>query len=715
MIRQYELVERVKEYDPDTDENMLNRAYVFSMKVHGTQKRASGDPYFSHPLEVAGILTNMKMDCDTIVTALLHDTIEDTIATHDQIEELFGEDIAKMVDGVTKMSEITYSSESAKQAENFRKFLLAMSHDIRVLLVKLADRLHNMRTLKYIKKPEKRLRIARETLDIYAPLAERIGMQEVKEELEALAFPHVYPDAYVSILKRLEQIHVNTGGIKDFVVEELELLMTEAGIEAEVFGREKRLYSIWRKMTYRHVSLDDQADILAFRIIVDDAETCYRVLGMVHGKWQAIPGLIKDYISMPKPNGYQSLHTAVLGPQKKRIEIQIRSSEMDAVAEQGVAAHWLYKQHSSEKEGAQYKWLKDLLEIMEHADSPDEFLEHTKLAMYQNQVFCFTPKGKLVNLPQGATVVDFAYAVHTDVGDSCVGGKVNGNPVQLRTRLVNGDQVEILRSTAQQPSPNWLSFVITGKAKAAIRRFISHKKKGEYQALGKTLLERAFKLAERDMSNKALKLCAKKLRLESIEEIYEQVGKGELSDRKILETVYPGIKLNDHLPQSPAKLIDLDKDSKGGDHSIPIRGLTPGLAVHMSDCCHPILGDRIVGIVTTGKGIMVHTIDCEALDVYSNTPESWLDLSWQALEDEHTVFVSRLEILLEHMPGALAAVLNVVAKEKGNISNIKFIERAPELFRITLDIEVRDVKHLTSIIAALRVNERVSSVERAFR
>ncbi|VAV88420.1 Guanosine-3',5'-bis(diphosphate) 3'-pyrophosphohydrolase / GTP pyrophosphokinase, (p)ppGpp synthetase II [hydrothermal vent metagenome] len=715
MIRQYELVERVKEYDPDTDENMLNRAYVFSMKVHGKQKRASGDPYFSHPLEVAGILTNMKMDCDTIVTALLHDTIEDTIATHDQIEELFGEDIAKMVDGVTKMSEITYSSESAKQAENFRKFLLAMSHDIRVLLVKLADRLHNMRTLNHIKKPEKRLRIARETLDIYAPLAERIGMQEVKEELEALAFPHVYPDAYVSILKRLEQIHVNTGGIKDFVVEELELLMTEAGIEAEVFGREKRLFSIWRKMTYRHVSLDDQADILAFRIIVDDAETCYRVLGMVHRKWQAIPGLIKDYISMPKPNGYQSLHTAVLGPQKKRIEIQIRSSEMDAVAEQGVAAHWLYKQHSSDQEGAQYKWLKDLLEIMEHADSPDEFLEHTKLAMYQNQVFCFTPKGKLVNLPQGATVVDFAYAVHTDVGDSCVGGKVNGNPVQLRTRLVNGDQVEILRSTAQQPSPNWLSFVITGKAKAAIRRFISHKKKDEYQALGKTLLERAFKLAERDINNKALKLCAKKLRLESIEEIYELVGKGELPDRKILETVYPGIKLNDHLPQSPAKLLDLDKGGKGGDHSIPIRGLTPGLAVHMSDCCYPILGDRIVGIVTTGKGIMVHTIDCEALDVYSNTPESWLDLSWQALEDEHTVFVSRLEILLEHLPGALAAVLNVVAREKGNISNIKFIERAPELFRITLDIEVRDVKHLTSIIAALRVNERVSSVERAFR
>ena len=391
------------------------------------------------------------------------------------------------------------------------------------------------------------------------------------------------------------------------------------------------------------------------------------------------------------------------------------SSWMSWAVAKGVAAHWLYKQHSSEKEGAQYKWLKDLLEIMEHAESPDEFLEHTKLAMYQNQVFCFTPKGKLVNLPQGATVVDFAYAVHTDVGDSCVGGKVNGNPVQLRSRLVNGDQVEILRSTAQQPSPNWLSFVITGKAKAAIRRFISHKKKDEYQALGKTLLERAFKIEERDLNDKALRLCAKKLRLNAIEEIYEMVGKGELSDRKVLETIYPGIKLNGSHPLTSAKMLDGDMNSKGGDHSIPIRGLTPGLAVHMSDCCHPIMGDRIVGIVTTGKGIMVHTIDCEALDVYSDTPESWLDLSWQAMEDENNVFVSRIEILLEHLPGALAAVLKVVAREKGNISNIKFIERAPELFRITLDIEVRDVKHLTSIIAALRVSERVSSVERAFR
>ena len=711
MIRQYELVERVREYDPDTNENMLNRAYVFSMKVHGKQVRASGDPYFSHPLEVAGILTNMKMDCDTIVTALLHDTIEDTIATAEQIEELFGPNVAKMVDGVTKLSELAYSSESNKQAENFRKFLLAMSHDIRILLVKLADRLHNMRTLHHIKKAEKRVRIARETLEIYAPLAERIGMQKIKEELEDLAFPHVYPEAYESITKRMNQLHANTDDIKDKVIAELEHLLAEAGIEAEVFGREKKLYSIWRKMTYRHVGLDDQADIMAFRIIVDDVATCYRALGVVHSKWQALPGLIKDYVSMPKPNVYQSIHSAVLGPQKKRIEIQIRSSEMDTIAEQGVAAHWRYKQRSSDTEGAQFKWLKDLLEIMEHADSPAEFLEHTKLAMYQNQIFCFTPKGKLVNLPQGSTVVDFAYAVHTDVGDSCVGGKVNGQPVQLRNRLINGDQVEILRSTAQQPSPNWLGFVVTGKAKAAIRRFISHKKKSEYQALGKTLLKQAFKLEERDFNNKALKHCAKKLQINSIPEIFELVGKGELANRKVLETIYPGIKLNSEhsLPAT------LDKKFKGGDNAIPIKGLTPGLAVHMSECCHPILGDRIVGIVATGKGILVHTIDCEALDVYSDTPESWLDLSWQAQEEENSVFVSRIEVLLRHLPGALAAVVTVVAQEKGNINNIKFLERGPELFRISLDIEVRDAKHLTSIIAALRVNERVSSVERAFR
>ncbi|WP_138379826.1 RelA/SpoT family protein [Luteithermobacter gelatinilyticus] len=714
MIRQYELVERVKSYDPETDENLLNRAYVFSMKAHGKQLRASGDPYFSHPLEVAGILTNMQLDCNTIVTALLHDTIEDTVATREQIEELFGEEIAKMVDGVTKLSKLEYVSENSKQAENFSKFLLAMSNDIRVLLVKLADRLHNMRTLHYIRKEEKRVRIARETLDIYAPLAERIGMQEVKEELEGLAFPYVYPEAYESIIKRLEYLHANTADIRDQVIRELEMLMEEAGIEAEVKGREKKPYSIWRKMTYRNVSLENQADILAFRIIVDDRETCYRALGAVHQKWQAVPGLFKDYISMPKPNGYQSLHTAVIGPQKNKIEIQIRSTEMDAVAEKGVAAHWTYKQHANSKEGAQFRWLQDLLEILEHSADPEEFLEHTKLAMYQDQVFCFTPKGELISLPRGATVVDFAYAVHTRIGDTCVGGKINGKPVQLRTILKNGDQVEILRSKAQHPSPTWLNFVITGKAKSAIRRFIRLQKKNEYIKLGRSILERSFLRESREFTQKSIGLAAKKLNMGGVDEVYEMVGKGELSDRKVLETVFPGIKLNGKDNNRPLNGADENGEKKKKNRSIPIRGLTPGLAVHLAECCHPLPGDRIVGISTTGKGIMVHTIDCDALEAYSETPEAWLDLSWAEQEEDLGFFVGRIEMLLDHEPGVLATVLNIVALERGNVSNIKFVERSPDLFRIELDIEIRDVKHLTSIITALRANERVNSVERAF-
>lgn len=715
MIRQYELVERVRAYDPDLNENLLNRAYVFSLKAHGTQKRASGDPYFSHPLEVAGILTNMQLDNDTIVTALLHDTIEDTVATYEQIEELFGENIARMVDGVTKMSEIEYTSESSKQAENFSKFLLAISDDIRVLLVKLADRLHNMRTLHHVPKAAKRLRIARETLDIYAPLAERIGIQEIKEELEGLAFPYVYPEAHESILKRLDYLHANTEDIREQVVSELEELLTGAGVEAEVMGREKKPYSIWRKMTYRNVSLEDQADIVAFRVIVDDVEGCYRALGIVHGKWQSVPDLLKDYISTPKPNGYQSIHTTVMGPEKKRIEIQIRTGEMDMVAERGVAAHWRYKQHTTEKEGALYRWLQDLLEILEHAGDPEEFLEHTKMAMYQNQVFCFTPKGEIINLPAGATVVDFAYAVHTKVGDTCVGAKVNGKSAQPWSRLSNGDQVEVLRSNGQKPQPGWANFVLTGKARAAIRRSIRQDIRGEHIALGNSILERAFEREKREYTRKSLSQAATRLHYHNADALLEMVGSGEVSERKILETVFPGIKLSAGDNRNRPVRNRRKNSRKAGDHSLPIKGLTPGFAVHLAECCHPLPGERIVGIVTRGKGIMVHAIDCDALEAYADTPETWLDLSWAAKEDDPEIFIGKLDVLLSHEAGALAVVLAVIAQEDGNVSNIKVSDRSADLFRIELDIEVRDVKHLTNIIAALQANKRVNSVERSFK
>ena len=715
MIRQFELVDMVKAYDPDIDEMCLNRAYVFSMKAHGMQKRASGDPYFSHPLEVAGILTGMQLDCDTIVTALLHDTIEDTVATYEQIEELFGVDIAKMVDGVTKLSELEYTSETSKQAENFRKFLLAMSNDIRVLLVKLADRLHNMRTLHHIKNPEKRARISRETLDIYAPLAERIGMQELMNELEDLAFPHVYPEAHESIMKRLDYLYANTENIRDEVIKELEKIFSENFLDAEVIGRRKQPYSIWKKITYRNVSLENQADLFAFRVIVDDVEGCYKALGIIHGVWPAVPGLLKDYISMPKPNGYQSIHTVVIGPQRKRIEVQIRSTEMDIIAEKGVAAHWRYKNDASKKDGAHYRWLQDLLEILEHAADPEEFLEHTKIAMYQNQVFCFTPKGELINLPAGSTVVDFAYAVHTIIGDTCVGGKVNGEPAQLKRILAKGDQVEILTSKAQKPHQSWANFVVTGKAKAAIRRYTRQEQKNEYSELGEEILKHSFELENREYTKKAITSAAKKLNLKGGSgAVFEKVGSGEISDRKVLEIIFPRLKDKKENKKAAAIVLDTKRAHKGGDNQLPIKGLTPGLPVHISKCCHPLPGDRIVGIVSQGKGIMVHTIDCEALDVYTEAPEAWLDLSWNPHDEDAEIYIGRVDMVLKHVPGALASVLSLIAQDDGNVSNIKFTERSADVFRIELDLEVRDVKHLTDVVSALRASNYVNSIERAF-
>lgn len=715
MIRQFELIDMVKAYDPDLDEMLLNRAYVFSMKAHGMQKRASGDPYFSHPLEVAGILTGMQLDCDTIVTALLHDTIEDTVATYEQIEELFGLEIAKMVDGVTKLSELEYTSETSKQAENFRKFLLAMSNDIRVLLVKLADRLHNMRTLHYIKKPDKRARISRETLDIYAPLAERIGMQELMNELEDLAFPHVYPEAHESIMKRLDYLYSNTENVRDEVIRELEKIFADNFLDAEVVGRRKQPYSIWKKITFRNVSLENQADLFAFRVIVDDVVDCYKALGVIHNTWQAVPGLLKDYISMPKPNGYQSIHTVVIGPQRKRIEVQIRSTEMDIIAEKGVAAHWRYKNEGSKKDNVHYRWLQDLLEILEHAADPEEFLEHTKIAMYQNQVFCFTPKGELINLPAGSTVVDFAYAVHTNVGDTCVGGKVNGEPAQLNRILANGDQVEILRSKAQIPHNNWVDFVVTGKAKAAIRRYTRQQKKKEHIIQGEEILKLSFEHEERDYTKKAITAAAKKLNLKGgSATVFEKVGSGELSDRAVLEIVFPSLKNKQDAISTSAIVVDKSRSHKAGDNQLPIKGLTPGLDVHISKCCHPIPGDRIVGIVAEGKGIMVHTIDCEALEVYTDTPEDWLDLSWQYPENNSSIYIARVDITLKHVSGALASVLSLIAKDQGNVTNVKFIERSIDIFRIELDLEVRDAKHLTDVITALQASKYINSIERAY-
>ncbi len=721
MMRQFELVERVKSYDPDADEDSINRAYVYAMKMHGVQKRASGDPYFSHPIEVAGILTNYKLDTASIVTALLHDIVEDTQVTLEDVRGLFGDEVARLVDGVTKLARIQLQNIETKQAENFRKFVLAMSEDIRVLLVKLADRLHNMRTLNFITDPAKRRSIAMETMEIYAPLAERIGMQEIKTELEDLAFAELHPDPRASILARLRFLELHGGELVVKIMDELDQLIRKAGVEGYISGREKTAYSIWRKMQVKEVSFEQLADIMAFRVIVNSAAECYRVLGIVHTTYPTVPGRFKDYISTPKRNGYQSLHTSIIGPQRHRIEIQIRTREMHEVAELGVAAHWRYKGPDlfgkdapvKSIEGRQYSWLRELLELLEHAQSPQEFLEHTKLEMFHDQVFCFTPKGDLIALPRGSSPVDFAYAVHTEVGNTCVGAKVNGRIVPLRTRLQNGDQVEVVTSSAQKPSPEWEGFVVTGKARAHIRRRVRGEARAEYVKLGSEILEKSFAKEGLALSAKGLNGVLEKFAVESIDDLYAKVGEGRLVGREVLVAVYPGSRMDgdDNIVSlSQARL----KQHHEADAAVAIRGLTPGMAVHVAECCHPLPGDRIIGIVADGRGIEVHTVDCERLEDYTDTPDRWIDLAWDADRDKD-VHIGRINLVVLNEPGSLGALSTVIARSFGNISNLKFSKRSKDFFEMTIDIEVRGVKHLTNIIAALRATPAINSVERARR
>lgn len=714
MLRQYELVDLVKSYDPDADEDALNRAYVFAMKKHGAQLRTSGDPYYSHPVEVAGILTKFKLDSVSIIAGLLHDTVEDTDTTVEEVRELFGDQVAQIVDGLTKLAKIEQKSANNKQAENFRKLLLAMSEDIRVLLIKLADRLHNMRTLHFCA-PEKRARIARETLDIYAPLAERIGMQEVKSELEEIAFAELHKEAHDSIVARLNFLREKDSNLVPKIIEQLQKDMEENGIKAVVSGREKTPYSIWRKMQQKNASFEQLSDIMAFRIIVDDVATCYQALGIVHSKYHMVPRRFKDYISTPKPNGYQSIHTGVIGPENTRIEIQIRTHEMHEIGEKGVAAHWAYKQ-GQKAEGKNFRWIRELLEILEQASNPEEFLENTKLEMYNDQVFCFTPKGDLIGLPVNSTPVDFAYAVHSSVGDTCVGAKINGEIRPLRTVLQNGDQVEILTSKAQHPSTEWERFVVTGKAKAAIRRYVRAYKREQFITLGQEILERLFKGESLEFSEKGLVNVLPNFEAETIDDIYAKVGEGIVTGWDVLKAVYPGYKQSKL--EKVVKSVKLPsfkkiaKPKKGKGEPLKIKGLIPGMAVHFAGCCHPLPGDRIVGIVTTGKGVAVHTIDCKALEKYADEPERWLDIAWGE-EAENEMHTGRLKIMLANEPGTLAELSNLIARNSGNIANLNIVNRTVSYFEILVDVEVKDLKHLTDIIAALKASKVISYVARA--
>ncbi|GGD96886.1 GTP pyrophosphokinase [Tsuneonella deserti] len=695
MLRQYELVERVKEYDPDADEALLNRAYVYTVQKHGTQKRASGDPYFSHPVEVAGLMTDLKLDQETIITALLHDTVEDTLATIEDVETLFGEEVARLVDGVTKLSKIEAMPENERAAENLRKFLLAMSEDIRVLLVKLGDRLHNMRTLHFIKSPEKRQRIARETMEIYAPLAERVGMYEYMREMQMLAFEQIEPEAYATITGRLAQIRSADHGQVDAIALAIKQALAEAGLKVEVTGREKHPYSIWRKMAERHVNFEQVTDIMAFRVITESEADCYRALGVLHTTWQFIPGRFKDYISTPKNNGYRSLHTSLIYENSMRVEVQIRTSAMHRTNEFGLAAHWAYKQ--GDRPDGQVGWLRDLIEIVDASHDAEELLEHTRMAIYQDRIFAFTPKGSLFQLPKGATPVDFAFAVHTDLGAQTVGAKINGRHMPLRTALNNGDVVEIIKGKHAEPQLSWLGFVTTGKARASIRRAVRLKERDEIAALGRKLFDEIAARLPAKIGKKAVQDAVRRLELEDEDELLYAIGANKLPDREIMEALLPGSTAN----------LEEQSEWPRQERAISIRGLTAGVGFRLAECCHPVPGDRIVGLRKPGEAVEVHAIDC--LQLASGIDADWIDLSWGKRSQGAT---GRLRVILYDRPGTLAEMAGLFAQNHANVVSLDQTQKDHPFTTYDVELDVKDLAHLTRILSALRASDAVAQAER---
>jgi guanosine-3',5'-bis(diphosphate) 3'-pyrophosphohydrolase len=732
MMRQYDLIERVKRYNPKTSEALLNRAYVYAMKAHGEQKRASGDPYFSHPLEVAAILTDLKLDDATIAAALLHDTIEDTPTTRLEIDQMFGPDIGALVEGLTKLKKLDLVTKEAKQAENLRKLLLAIADDVRVLLVKLADRLHNMRTLSHMPL-EARRRSAEETLDIYAPLAGRMGMHELREELEDLAFHELNADAYNVVSERLDALEERSRGLVTEIEQQLTRKLADSGIAAHVTGRRKRAYSIWRKMERKSVGFEQLSDIIGFRVVVKTLAECYQALGVVHTTWPVVPGRFKDYVSTPKQNDYRSIHTTVIGPGKQRVELQFRTTEMHEIAEYGIAAHALYKDgigsptEMLSRESSAYDWLRRTIELLAEGSNPEEFLEHTKLELFHDQVFCFTPKGKLIALPRRANAIDFAYAVHTDVGNTAVGCKINGKIAPLVSELGNGDEVDILTSKAQTvPPAAWESLVITGKARAAIRRATRTAVRSQYAGLGRRMVERLCQRAKIAYADEKLTGALHRLARASIEDVMSAVGRGEMRAADVARAMYP-----DYKEERAATLARQPKPDSGwfgfkwiksvkfkapaasdGGVAIPVRGANSDLPVRFAPDGGAVPGDRIVGILTPGEGITIYPIQSAALKEFEDTPERWLDLRWDMDDTTPQRFPARIALQTVNEPGSLAQVAQVIAEHDGNIDNIRMARQSPDFTSVLIDLEVYDLKHLTSIIAQLRAKKMVSTAER---
>ncbi len=723
--REHRLDERVRAYAPDADIGLIDRAYALASQAHATQKRDNGDPYITHPLAVAEILAGYHLDVASICTALLHDTVEDTGVTSQEIEARFGSAIAGLVDGVTKLTRLELQSDRTKQAENFRKLVLAMSRDIRVLLVKLADRLHNMRTLNFVERRDRRQRIAHETMDIYAPLAARIGMDALKTELQTRAFAELEPDAHSTIQARLNYLRGQGADVIEEVRQELAQVCRDSGVDVlEVSGREKSAFSIWQKMQMRNVAFEQLSDIMAFRIVVPTREQCYMALGAVHNAFPVIAGRFKDYISTPKTNGYQSLHTGVTlrHPRNQKIEVQIRTREMHDVADNGVAAHWTYKELDQEppEEAKNFSWVRDLLEILDNSAAPDEFLENTKLELYQDQVFCFTPKGQLIQLPRGATPIDFAYAVHSQVGDTTVGAKINGRLMPLRTELANGDQVEIMTARGGTPSPSWERWVVTGKARARIRRYVASQQRAQTVEQGRTALTRAFRQEGLDGSEKVLETALKLVKCATLTDLYVAVGSGHLGPKDVVHAAYPELLEAQRSPRMmPALLARPPSAKPSSDRGMAITGLVSGMDVHYAGCCHALPGDAIVGIVTTGKGVTIHTKHCPTLETFAATPERFIDVDWDYASAKKpangrggTTHTGRINVIAVNEPATLANLTNAVARQDGAVTNLKIVNRQQDFVEILVDVEVRDLRHLSMVIAGLRAVHGLTQVER---
>ncbi len=742
IMRQYDLVEKVLSYNPKADEALLNRAYVYAMQAHGHQKRASGDPYFSHCLAVASILTALKLDDDTIATALLHDTIEDTETTKAEIERIFGANIAALVDGLTKIEKLNLVSKKTEQAENFRKLLIAISSDVRVLLVKLADRLHNMRTLEH-KKPEKRRLVAQETMDIYAPLAGRMGIQEIRDELEELSFRWLHPEAYETLISRLDVLREQNRGLTEEIASEVKAKLEAKSIKAEVVSREKKPYSIWLKMENKQISLEQLSDIYGFRLIVPTVADCYAALGAVHTTWRVVPGRFKDYISTPKANDYQSIHTTIVGPRHQRVELQIRTAEMHQIAEYGVAAHSGYKlatlaklngdanrRNGSPSESSAYQWLRKLVENLLEGDNPEEFLEHTKLELFLDQVFCFTPKGRLIALPRGANAIDFAYAVHTSVGNRCVGAKINGRHMPILSELKNGDEVEIILSDGQTPPAAWEAAVITGKARSAIRRATRETARKQYLSLGRDIMKAAFERINKTYADSVLTPVLSRVGQKSVEDLLTAIGRGEANPDDVLTIIEPGA-VQTTAPKRRAMTRTDDgwfnlrrvtgfkfrwpgRDDlleREGLHGAPIRGINGASAVRLAEG-GAVPGERIVGILDPGEGITIYPIHSPKLREFEDQLDRWIDVTWDIEEGATQLFPARIKVTALNEPGSLGKIASVIGAEGGNIDKLRMITRARDYTEMLIDVEVLDLKHLTDLINGVKHLSVVSAISR---